>query len=184
LSVDTPVVGERITYDWAVDVATDVNALTARMAPDVLDRLSSDESINTSTVANISGWAHVAQPSGRTLCITGRVDYSCANTNQGLGIGFRHGGGTAHGIVRIFGVSGGATEAIERLATNTANTDEMTTSATVSTGGAHFVCEFTFFYTSNTASGSINVRKRLNGTPGSTGLTIYQGSYIRTVAVD
>jgi hypothetical protein len=184
MTVDTPVVGERITYDWAVDVATDVNALTARMTPDVLDILADDESTNTSTVSSISGFTHVSQPVGRTLCVTGRIDYSCANTNQGLGLGFRHGGGTAHGIVRIFGVTAGATEAIERLATNTANTDEMTTAATVSTGGGHFVCEFTFFYTSNTASGSFTVRKRLNGTPGSTGLTIYQGSFIRTVAVD
>jgi hypothetical protein len=178
MTVDTPVVGERITYDWAVDVATDVNALTARMTPDVLDILADDESTNTSTVSSISGFTHVSQPVGRTLCVTGRIDYSCANTNQGLGLG------TAHGIVRIFGVTAGATEAIERLATNTANTDEMTTAATVSTGGGHFVCEFTFFYTSNTASGSFTVRKRLNGTPGSTGLTIYQGSFIRTVAVD
>jgi hypothetical protein len=184
LSVDTPVVGERITYDWAVDVATDVNALTARMAPDLITRLSADESTNTSTVSTVSGFTYTSVPSGRTLTVTGYIDYSCANTNQGLGLGFRHGGGTAHGIVRILGVSGGATESIERLATNTANTDEMTTAATVSTGGAHFVCEFTFFYTSNTASGSFTVRKRLNGTPGSTGLTIYQGSYIRTVAVD
>lgn len=184
MSVDVPALGERITYDWGVAIADAVNANTARLSPDVLDRLASDQSTNTATVSSISGWAHVSQPSGRTLAMTGRIAYSCANTNQGLGLGFRHGGGTAHGIVRTFGVSAAATENIERLFTSSADTDEMTAGATVSFAGALYVCEFTFFYVSNTASGSFTVRNRLNGTPGSTGVTIYQGSFLRTVAVD
>lgn len=184
MSVDTPALGERITYDWAADVATDVNALTARMAPDALDLLADDESTNTSTVSNIAGFAHVAQPSGRSLCMTGRIAYSCANTNQGLGLGFRHSGGPAHGIVRIFGVSGPGAESIERLIQSTASTDEMTVAATVAAGGTRYLCEFTFFFTATSGSATFNVRKRLNGTPGSTGLTIYQGSFMRTVGVD
>lgn len=183
MTVDAPVVGERITYDWAVSVADDVNALTSRMAYDVIDRLPTSESTNTSTVSSITGWEYTAQPVGRTLAIEGRVDYSCANTNQGLGIGLRMPGGVAHGIYRIFGVTSGTVEAIERLSTTTANTDEMTTAATVSTGGGRFICEFTLFVTLDT-SGTVTLRKRLNGTPGSTGLTIYQGSFVRAVAVD
>lgn len=183
MSVDTPALGERITYDWGVDVATDVNALSSRLSPDTLDRLATSESTNTSTVSSISGWQYTSQPIGRSLTITGHVDYSCANTNQGLGIGFRMPGGVMHGIVRIFGVTSGSVESIERLSTLAADTDEMTTAATVSTGGGRFVCEFTFFATLDTA-GTVTIRKRLNGTPGSTGLTIHQGSYVRTVFVD
>jgi hypothetical protein len=183
MTVDAPIVGERVTYDWAVAVADAINDLASRMAPDALKRLATDESTNVATVSSISGWEVTGQPIGRSLAITGRVDYSCANTNQGLGIGFRHPGGVGHGIFRTFGVTAGDVEAIDRLSTNTANNDEMTSRATVSTGGGRFICEFTLFVTLTTG-GTVTIRKRLNGTPGSTGLTIYQGSFIRVVAVD
>jgi hypothetical protein len=183
MSVDAPVAGERITYDWGVDVSTSIANLEARTSPDLLRRMSADESTNTATISSLTGLTIDSMIAGRTARITGQINYSCANTNQGLGIGFRHPGGNANGIFRIFGVTSGNVEAIERLSTLSASTDEMTTAATVSTGGGYFICEFTIFYHA-TASGTFTMRKRLNGTPGSTGLTIYQGSGFTALLVD
>lgn len=186
MSVDVPTMGQRVTYDWGVAVADAINDLQAELSPEATLRLASDESTNSATPSSISGFtiASGLMPSGRTAAITGRIHYSCSATNQGLGIGFQHGGGTADGIFRIFGVTAGNVEAIERLATNTALNDEMSAAATVSTGGGLFICEFTVFYTSDTATGFITLRKRRNGTSGSTGVTIYQGSYMQYVVVD
>ncbi len=182
MSVDPPALGERITYDWGVSVSEAIDDIQARTGPDLLRRMTANESTNTSTPSSITGLTVPNITSGMFIRVHGAIDYSCANTNQGLGVGFQHPGGTAHGIFRIFGVTAAATEAIERLQETSANTDNLTSAATVSNGGSHLICEFTIFYLA-TASGTLVMRKRLNGTPGSTGLTIYQGSGFNAIYV-
>lgn len=169
MSIDAPAVGERIVYTFAADVAEQLN----KSYPLTLD---ADESTNAAA-ASASDVTGLTFPvlTGKSYEISLRLDYSCANTNQGIGIGIRHPGGTAHGLFRATGPSGFATETLERLFENAAATDELTTYATVGSGGSHYVVEATVFYAC-TADGTFAIRKARNGTPGSTGVTLYKGS--------
>jgi hypothetical protein len=165
--VDVPALGERITYDWGVDVATRINR-------SYLIELAADESTNSATPVDVTGLAFPVV-NGESYRIDGFLDYSCSATNQGIGFGMQHPGGTAHGIFRVYGVTAAATSATERLIETSAATDEMTTAATVSNAGSHFILEFRLFYAC-TADGTFKFRKQRNGTSGSTGVTIYKAS--------
>lgn len=167
--IETPTLGQRITYDWPVAVAERLNRTQYLYVP-------ADESTNAAvgSAVDVTGMSFAVE-AGVSYRIEGSIDYSCSATNQGIAFGIQHPGGLAHGIFRVFGVTAAATEAIERLIETVATTDEFTTAATVSNAGSHFVLGFTVFYDC-TNSGTFKFRKARNGTSGSTGVTIYQGS--------
>jgi hypothetical protein len=167
--IDVPALGERIVYSWPVSVAERLNR-------SYILEVAADESTNSGSgsASDVTGLTFPVV-NGESYRIEGVLDYSCSATNQGIGFGMRHPGGTSHGIFRVYGVSAAATSATERLIETVANTDEMTTAATVSNAGSHFVLEFLVFYAC-TADGTFAFRKQRNGTSGSTGVTIYKAS--------
>ncbi len=167
MSIDAVAVGDRIVYTWGLAVSAQLN----KSYPLTVD---ANESTNSTSPSDVTGLTFTVE-NGSSYQIDLKVSYSCSATNQGIGIGVRHPGGDADGVFRVFGVSAAATEAIERLREQSANTDELTTAATVSSAGAPLVMEATIFYTC-TADGTFAIRKARNGTSGSTGLTIIKGS--------
>lgn len=165
--IDVPVLGERIVYTWADDVA-------ARLNRETLLELVADEATNSATVSTITGLEFPVE-NGKTYRWSMAFWYECDTTSQGAGVGFRHPGGVGFSTCRVFGVTGGATEGIERILTSVANTDTMTTGATVSTADALFSIEWQGFYEC-TADGTFSFRKKLNGTPSGFGFRLFAGS--------
>lgn len=175
MTVTVPIAGDRIVYGWGASVAGQLN----KSFPLTLD---ADESTNSGagSASNITGLTFPVV-NGSSYRIEGAVEYSCANTNQGIGIGFRHPGGSAIGLFRATGPAGIEAETLDRIIEQSADTDEMTDFATVISGGALYMVELRVFYHC-TADGTFAFRKQRNGTSGSTGLTLYAGSGV-TVTV-
>lgn len=163
---DTPA-GTPPEASWGQDVTDVVNELQKLQ----MAMMTADESTNSSSPSDVTGLSFPVV-AGRLYVFRIVGGYSVAQTNQGLGFGFRHPGGAAYMVGRIFGPTNSSTEAIERLYQSSANTDIMTAQASANAAGAtpyHF--EATVMYTC-TADGTFQFRKQRNGTSGSTGVTL------------
>lgn len=168
--IDVPIIGERILYTWGEDVANRLNSF-------IVLELAADETINTNpgtAISTITGMEFPVE-NGKTYRFTGSLYYECDTTSQGPAVGFRHPGGSVLSTVRLFGITGGTTETIERVQTSLANTNALTTSATVSTADSEFQIDFKGRYKC-TADGTFFFRKSLNGTPSGFGLRLFKGS--------
>jgi len=167
MAIEVVSAGDELLAAWGEEVADALNELQKLS----MAMMTADESTNSATPSDITGLSFPVV-NGRAYVFRIVGGYSVAQTNQGLGFGFRHPGGTAVMVCRIFGPTNASVETIERIIETVANTDELTTQASSNAAGTSpYHVEATVHYTCS-ADGTFQFRKARNGTSGSTGLTL------------